>query len=475
MNKKTLFTKTLLSSALLAVAGGAQAAAFQLAEVSSSGLGRAYAGEAAIADNASVVATNPALMTLFKTNQFSAGGVYVDSKIRVDGTATATLNGQPVAKGNADNNNVVPGAFVPNLYYVAPINDKVALGAGMNVNFGLKSEYDRDYSAGIFGGTTDLTTINLNFSGAYRVAKGFSVGAGINAVYAKAEVERTAGIIADGLRNGAAAAQANATKLANTPYATQAATAAAQLSAASQGISSRETVLTHLEDRSAWGFGYNLGLVYEFNERNRLGLAYHSKVDIKFKDRNAVSYMPYGVMPYTGAGTLTLNLPGYWEISGFHQLTDAFAVHYSYKYTEWSRLKNLHATYESVPAGSRNGDLAFHKEERYRDNTRVALGASYLVNDQLTLRAGIAYDEAAAPTEHASASIPDTDRTWYSLGATYKFTPNLSVDFGFAHLRGKKVNFTETQSLGGGLVEVKADYRSKSSANLYGLNVNYSF
>ena len=82
------FSKTLLASALTLVAGGANAAAFQLAEVSTSGLGRAYAGEAAIADNASVVATNPALMSLFKTNQFSVGGVYVDSKIHMSGPVT---------------------------------------------------------------------------------------------------------------------------------------------------------------------------------------------------------------------------------------------------------------------------------------------------------------------------------------------------------------------------------------------------
>ncbi|SUU82358.1 47 kDa outer membrane protein precursor [Aggregatibacter actinomycetemcomitans] len=60
------FTQTLLSTLLLTAAGGASAAAFQLAEISTSGLGRAYAGEAAIADNAAVVATNPALMSLFK-------------------------------------------------------------------------------------------------------------------------------------------------------------------------------------------------------------------------------------------------------------------------------------------------------------------------------------------------------------------------------------------------------------------------
>ena len=61
----TKFNKTLLATATLLAAGGTNAAAFQLAEVSTSGLGRAYAGEAAIADNASVVATNPALMSLF--------------------------------------------------------------------------------------------------------------------------------------------------------------------------------------------------------------------------------------------------------------------------------------------------------------------------------------------------------------------------------------------------------------------------
>ena len=61
----TKFNKTLLAMTTLLAASGANAAAFQLAEVSTSGLGRAYAGEAAIADNASVVATNPALMSLF--------------------------------------------------------------------------------------------------------------------------------------------------------------------------------------------------------------------------------------------------------------------------------------------------------------------------------------------------------------------------------------------------------------------------
>ncbi|UXN34143.1 outer membrane protein transport protein [Avibacterium paragallinarum] len=449
MTTKNFLTKTFLSSALLAVAGGAQAAAFQLAEVSSSGLGRAYAGEAAIADNASVVATNPALMTLFKTNQFSAGGVYVDSKIRVDGTVTATsvplLQDQKpkaLAEGNLANNDVVPGAFVPNMYFVAPINDQFAIGAGMNVNFGLKSEYNSDYDGGIFGGKTDLTTINLNLSGAYRATQGLSFGAGLNAVYAKAKLERTAGVLD-------AALEQYSQDMANTSF-------SAAVTARSNAVT-KTTSVVRLQDKNAWGFGWNAGLVYEFNEAHRLGFAYHSKVDIDFKDGTAVGN------GQTGSGGLTLHLPSYWEFSGFHQLTDDFALHYSYKRTKWSRLQNLHATFD-------NGNEAFHKDLNYRDASRFALGGTYNVNEQLVLRAGIAYDKAAGK---ATAAIPDTNRTWYSLGATYAFTPNLSVDFGFAHLHGKKVHFTEEEMVG--TIKIEADYTSKSSANLYGLNLNYSF
>lgn len=459
-------TKTLLSTLLLGAATGASAAAFQLAEVSTSGLGRAYAGEAAMADNASVVATNPALMSLFKQKEFSAGGVYVDSRIHMYGPVTAKVLGVEVAKGSATQNSVVPGSLVPNMYFVAPINDKFAIGTGMNVNFGLKSEYDGNYDAGLFGGTTDLTAINLNFSGSYRISEGLSAGLGLNAIYAKAKVERTAGILDTAIDN------VRTTPALQQQIAARAAAAGIPATGLMQRLGGlgaqieKSTALTRLQG-NAWAFGWNAGLLYEFNDRNRIGVAYHSKVDIDFKDNTALSYAPRGTAAYVGEGGLTLHLPSYWEVSGFHQLTDKFSVHYSYKYTQWSRLKDLHATYN-------NGQVAFHKDEGYRNNSRFALGTTYDLTEQLALRAGIAYDESAAG-EHHSASIPDTDRTWYSVGVTYKFTPNLSVDLGFAHLRGKRISFKENQSLANGLVVVEADYQSKAKANLYGLNLNYRF
>ncbi|HDR1497145.1 TPA: outer membrane protein transport protein [Pasteurella multocida] len=428
MAKTSKFTQTLLASALAVVAGSASAAAFQLAEVSTSGLGRAYAGEAAIADNAAVVATNPALMSLLKQPEISVGAIYVDPNINL----TSPMPGFAYK-------NIAPNALVPTVYGVYPINEKFAVGGGLNVNYGLATEFDDKYAGGFLGGKTDLTAINFNLSGAYRVTEKFSVGLGLNAVHAKAKLERYAGV---------------ALKLKVPNVAPLAALPA-------------NTVISKLQG-DKWGFGWNAGLVYEFNERNRIGVAYHSQVDINFKGQYSNQFpsalaqvlSTQGITATDGKeipGTLHLPLPAYWEISGYHKMTDRFAMHYSYKYTQWSKFKELRAK-------GTDGKTLFSKTEEFRDSSRIALGASYDVTDALTVRTGIAYDESAAD-EHNTISIPDTDRTWFSVGATYHFTPNVSIDAGFAHLKGKKNTFKEEG----------VPFTSKASANLYGLNVNYRF
>ncbi|HDR1024731.1 outer membrane protein transport protein [Pasteurella multocida] len=424
MAKTSKFTQTLLASALAVVAGSASAAAFQLAEVSTSGLGRAYAGEAAIADNAAVVATNPALMSLLKQPEISVGAIYVDPNINL----TSPMPGFAYK-------NIAPNALVPTVYGVYPINEKFAVGGGLNVNYGLATEFDDKYAGGFLGGKTDLTAINFNLSGAYRVTEKFSVGLGLNAVHAKAKLERYAGALAK---------------------------------QKFQQLGMKENSIISKLQGDKWGFGWNAGLVYEFNERNRIGVAYHSQVDINFKGQYSNQFplalaqvlSTQGITATGGKeipGTLHLPLPAYWEISGYHKMTDRFAMHYSYKYTQWSKFKELRAK-------GTDGKTLFSKTEEFRDSSRIALGASYDVTDALTVRTGIAYDESAAD-EHNTISIPDTDRTWFSVGATYHFTPNVSIDAGFAHLKGKKNTFKEEG----------VPFTSKASANLYGLNVNYRF
>ncbi|QHB44187.1 outer membrane protein transport protein [Glaesserella parasuis] len=432
MNK---FTKTALASIFTFSAAGASAAAFQLAEVSTSGLGMAYAGNAAVADNASVVATNPALMTKFKQVEVSAGGVYVDADVDVEGSfgTKTTVNGNVIASSpvsDANAKDIIPSAIVPNLYVVAPVSERFAVGGGVNVNYGLKSEFPTNYSAGVFAGKTELTAVNYNLSGAYDLGYGFSFGVGLNAVHAKATLERHFGAL------NPMAPTATASRLKG----------------------------------DKWGFGWNVGLAYDINENNRLGVAYHSPVDLRFKGKYVGTQSTNVEIP----GRLNLELPAYWEISGYHKLTEKLAVQYSYKKTHWNSFQELRAI-------DNNGKVLLQKDEKFNNNSRIALGVSYDVIEALTLRAGIAYDESAS-VAHPSISIPDTDRTWYTLGATYRFTPSLSVDLAYAHLRGSKNTFIESQVLGARLqngatavTSAVGEFKVKSTANLYGLNVNYKF
>nr|ADJ38779.1 outer membrane protein P1 [Glaesserella parasuis]ADJ38780.1 outer membrane protein P1 [Glaesserella parasuis] len=432
MNK---FTKTALASIFTFSAAGASAAAFQLAEVSTSGLGMAYAGNAAVADNASVVATNPALMTKFKQVEVSVGGVYVDADVDVEGSfgTKTTVNGNVIASSpvsDANAKDIIPSAIVPNLYVVAPVSERFAVGGGVNVNYGLKSEFPTNYSAGVFAGKTELTAVNYNLSGAYDLGYGFSFGVGLNAVHAKATLERHFGAL------NPMAPTATASRLKG----------------------------------DKWGFGWNVGLTYDINENNRLGVAYHSPVDLRFKGKYVGTQSTNVEIP----GRLNLELPAYWEISGYHKLTEKLAVQYSYKKTHWNSFQELRAI-------DNNGKVLLQKDEKFNNNSRIALGVSYDVIEALTLRAGIAYDESAS-VAHPSISIPDTDRTWYTLGATYRFTPNLSVDLAYAHLRGSKNTFIESQVLGAQLqngatavTSAVGELKVKSTANLYGLNVNYKF
>lgn len=454
MAKTSKFTQTFLSSLLALAAGSASAAAFQLAEVSTSGLGRAYAGEAAIADNAAVVATNPALMSLLKQAEVSVGAIYVDPNIDLESPARIFSY-----------KNIAPNAIVPNLYGVYPINDKFAVGGGLNVNYGLATEFNEHYAGGFLGGKTDLTALNFNLSGSYRLTDKLSFGLGLNAVHAKAELVRYAG---KGLQIKAVEAAKVAGSLPPN--------VSAEIKAKAEGAKALTAELAKLPDTTiisklkgdTWDFGWNAGLVYEFNDNNRIGVAYHSQVDLKFNGKYSNQFptamapqlKSAGITATGGAsipGSLNLPLPAYWEISGYHKMTDRFAMHYSYKYTQWSKFKELRAL-------GADGTTLFQKTEEFRDSSRIAFGASYDVVDALTLRTGIAYDESAAQ-DHHSVSIPDTNRTWYSFGATYRLTPNLSVDAGFSHLRGKKNTFKEEG----------VQFISKAKANIYGLNVNYRF
>ncbi|QFI38372.1 outer membrane protein transport protein [Moritella marina ATCC 15381] len=436
------FQKTTLATALLLVTAQSSAAGFQVSEHSASGLGRAFAGEAAVADNASVLARNPAAMSRFKQAEFSIVGSYVEPNVDITGVSDTDIGpalGRDASALNADD--IVHSAFVPATYFIQPINDKFAVGLGIFSSYGVTTEFDDSYAAGAAAGTTDLMTLNINPNISYKATDKLSLGLGVSAVYGTATVKRNygdiiaaqtfAGVKDSGADNATAAAAARA---ANDP--------------------SKELFLL---EGDAWGFGWNAGALYEINQNNRIGLAYRSQVDLGFEG------------DFTGAtsgdkkvsASLDLPLPATAELSGYHALTESFAISYSALWTQWSKFEELRATSSSCQGGE-----CFLKEESFDDNMRYSIGAEYTI-DNVVLRAGFALDESAGET---TLSIPESDRLWYTAGATYNASDDLSFDFGIAYIYVEEVEFTETPAPG-----MEYGFKSSGDAIIASAQANYRF
>ena len=444
MNHKNLFAKSALAAAVALVSSNVIAAGFQLNEFSTIGLGRAYSGEGAMGDTAASASRNPATMALMDRPMFSIGGVFIDPDVNISGRS---------GSGNSLNaDNIAPTQWVPNIHYVQPINDQWWLGASATTNYGLATEFNDGYAGGPFAGKTDLQTLNLNLSTAYRLNRHFSVGVGFDAVYARAKIERNIGELG------------------------------ALLPAAGLPAAPANTQIAHLKG-DEWGYGWNAGVLYEVDDNNRFGLSYRSEVKIDFdgdyRSDIPVAYNPigaqFGLPTGTGGqtipGSLSLHLPEMWEVSGYHKVAPQWAVHYSMAYTSWSQFQELRAT-------DSNGNNLFLKDEGYHDAYRIALGTSYFYDKNWTFRTGIAFDDSPVPSDKRSISIPDQDRLWLSAGASYAFNDNASVDVGVSYMHGQSVTIKEGNDPVATARNGQATpytFSSEGKAWLYGASFNYKF
>ena len=416
MNKKRLFSKTLLAATITLATQQATAAGFQLNAQSATGLGRAFAGDAVIADNASVMSRNAAAMALFDSSQFSGGINYIKTDIDV---TDITYAGQQAGGAPVDDVNNSSGTPVPNIYYVHRLNDKWAFGAGIYSNFGTENNFDDSFGKGsgngglkipdatAFGGTTEIKSVNFALTTSYRINEQWSIGGGLDIIYGSGVLKREA-VFTD---------PASGTEL------------------------MRSSVVDI--DASGTGIGFNLGTVYELDERNRFGFSYHYSPEIEAEDGNQ---------------KVTLPLPDMIEFSGYHEIKDTkFAVHYSVQYIGWSDFDKIEFT--NNPSG------VSESVYNWQDGMHYAIGGTYFLNNAWTLRAGYMYDTAAQDTT-TSISVPDSDRQWFSAGFSYHFEQKHTVDFGFTYLMGDDVDVNEDNTL---------TATTHADAILAGLQYSYSF
>ncbi|MEW6118797.1 MAG: outer membrane protein transport protein [Pseudomonadota bacterium] len=367
-----------VSLALASLAGTAHSAGFALIEQNASGLGNAYAGQAAVAADASTIFFNPAGMTLLPDRQVVVAGHLIVPSAEFSGSSSI---------GGGDGGDAGGLAFVPNGYFAFRLTPDVHLGVGLNAPFGLATEYDNTWAGRTQAIKSELKTINLNPSIAWKVNESLSLGAGVSIQYAEATLTNLTGA----------------------------------------GLLTVEG-----ED---YGWGFNLGALWQIGEATRIGLAYRSDVEYTLEGDASFSV----VTALNGPVTADATLPDSASLSLFHRLNARWDILADVTWTEWSDFDELRIVRTS-------GALLGVTPENWDDSYRFSLGANYRYSERLMLRAGVAFDETPVSDPYRTARIPDEDRTWLAFGAQYRLSDKSALDFGYAHLFVKDARIDKTES-----------------------------
>jgi len=380
--------KALLAGAFSITACQVSAAGFQLNAQSATGLGRAFAGDAVIADNASVMSRNAAGMALFDRTAMSFGLNVLKTDISV---SDATYKNELTTATSSSNYNDAGGtSYAPNFFLIVPLNEKVAVGAGLYTNFGTRTDFSSSFTGSEYGGLTDIKSLNLGLAASYRINQQWSLGGGLDIIYGTGQLER-------------------------------------ELSENVNQLLGPNRVDTALDaDVAGTAVGFNLGTVFELNENNRFGLSYHyspeleASGDVTYRDSTAKN------------DSLYLGLPDMIEFSGYHRIENTqYAIHYSVQWIGWSSFDTLES--------DAFGEIS---EYHWKDAFHFALGGTYYLNNAWTLRGGYLYDQSAQD-DVTSISVPDSDRHWLSAGFTYHLSEKSNIDFGLTYLLGRDVEVSE--------------------------------
>ena len=399
----------------------ANAAGFALIENGASGLGNAYAGASAVAEDASTVYFNPAGLSKLEGRQFVFAGHYISTVADFTNSGSeksSTLGGGALSGPNADGGT---SPIIPSFFYAARLNNDWSYGLGVTVPFGLGTEYDENWIGRYHAIKSEIHTININPSASYKVNEKVSMGFGISAQHIEATLSNkldSAAYCLGGLKNPASLCSGgtlNAANIGNSAYDSQ--------------------QLLNGED---WSFGWNVGLLYDFTPNTRFGMSYRSNIDHHLTGTVdfTVDSNLQAVLNAVGSSLLSdtgvsagINLPESVSFSLAHIVDSKWKIMADATWTRWERYDKLITVFDNP---SQPASVA---SKHYKNNWRYSVGASYQPDMKKTYRFGLAYDESAVRNAvERTAGSPGNDRLWLSLGYGQKFSDTMQFDIGYAHL-----------------------------------------
>jgi long-chain fatty acid transport protein len=379
------FLRTSSALGLLVIASAqANAGGFAVHEQSTYGQGTSFAGIAAGGALSSMF-WNPATMT-----QFPGKGIEVNATALFTHAVNTPLPGSTLLPlGGTDN--VGSDAVVPSSYLTYQFAPNLWLGMAVNAPFGLSTDFPlswagRDYA----GGNTFLRTYNASPSLAYRFNDWLSVGIGAQIQFAKAQLNRSISL----------------------------------------GVG--PTAFTPATLRGdGWAFGLTAGVTITPTPTTSIGIGYRSALNQKIEGDLALG-APLAAFSNPAIET-TVDLPDMVSLGIRQRVTPQLTLLGTAEWTNWSRIGTsnvLSASGAPVLVGASPVQIAF----QYKDGWFFSRGAEYQWTDRLTVRSGVAYEISPVTDQVRVPLVPDNDRIWASIGASWQLFRGFSFDLAYSHI-----------------------------------------
>lgn len=383
------------AAVLIAASTAANAGGLALREQSAYGQGSSFAGVAA-GGSLSSMFWNPATITQMPGIQFESvlSGLIPNASHTATASSFAAVPGITATVGDSGKDALVPAG-----YFSYQVSQQLFFGMSVNAPFGLSVGFPDNFTGRSYAADSSLKTYNFNPTVAYAFNNWISVGFGVQIQYAKADYSNgvptnAAGTVTGGLGN--------------------------QLNISGDG----------------WGYGITAGLTLTPTPTTTIGLGYRSAINQKI---NGTLSMPAGggvfAAPFSTPGSVstTLNLPDMISVGLRQKLGAQWTLLGTFEWTNWSRIGTAAIMQANgLPATALNSAVTLPFQ--YSNGTFYSLGVEYQWSQALALRGGIGFEKSPITDQVRTPRLPDNDRTWLSVGASYQITPKLGLDLAYSHL-----------------------------------------
>ncbi|HEU4379897.1 MAG TPA: outer membrane protein transport protein [Hyphomicrobiaceae bacterium] len=430
--------------ALCEVAGGtlAHAGGFGVREQSVYFLGTAFAGSAAGSDLSSMY-WNSAATAVSRGCSFSSSLTGIFPKGDETAVSGLFVTGLPPAAAGLSptSTDVATDALVPSSYAACQVSDRLYVGLGLNSPFGFRTKPDNTGWAGSpIATSSKVFTVDINPTVAYKVTPDLTIGAGLQVEYFKLRLNHGGFNSVLGPLSGARVYEAD-----------------------------------------DWGVGATAGILWQPFPTTSVGIGYRSAVEVDPSGNFTRSAGATSGPAVSTSATASVTLPEEVTLSFRQGITPRLTMLGTVEWVNWSRIGNVAA----VSAGCGPTGNCEILNLNYRDGWYFSLGGEYAHSPFLTLRAGVGYEISPIKDSTRDILLPDSNRVFLSVGATYKYSAQLSFDVGYSHLFLDDASFCiANASLNGGTSHCTASTPAAavllrgnvdSAVDIVGLGMKYKF